>query len=139
VVPIVQRFFAPIFIVDYGSSQLQRDTSGSANAATEVTALESGTHRDARLERVVAELSRRFSLDAKRARAIRFLAEGGARNELPTELEVGEERVKQIITSIHRRLRTTRVDEIAHEVVLATLRGRSAFYDREPTHDPRRT
>lgn len=142
VAPIVRRYFAPVLVIESQSTGVAIDPLDSSADETPERTLEAvlaaGTHRDARLGRVVDELAHRFALDEKRARAIRHLADGGARSALPWALTVGEDRVRQIMRSIHRSLRTTRVDEIAYEIVNATLRGRSAFYDREPSNDRRR-
>jgi hypothetical protein len=169
VVPIVRRFFAPIFLIEsmetteaLASDARDEKSATRRRLAAPVMAcdwslhlhgsrvsdddrvlelrraLAAGTSNEACVARVVDELARRFSLDRKRASAIAFLANGGARNALSSALSVGDDRVRQIVASIHRHLRTSRVDEIAHEVLLATLRGRSAFYLREPHGETRR-
>ncbi|MBL8680661.1 MAG: hypothetical protein JNK05_15895 [Myxococcales bacterium] len=168
--PIVRRFFAPIFLIESmeivtdspaSDAHVEKSASRRRLAAPVMAcdwslhlhgprvsdddrmlklrrALAAGTSNEACVALVVDELARRFTLDRKRATAIAFLANGGARNALSSTLSVGDDRVRQIVASIHRHLRTSRVDEIAHEVLLATLRGRSAFYLREPQSDARR-
>jgi DNA-binding CsgD family transcriptional regulator len=82
------------------------------------------------LDAVVDELAGRFGLTPQERMTVEHLARGGSRASLGDALGVGDDRTRQIVSSLHAKLRTSRADEIASEVALATLCLRSAFPNR---------